>query len=71
MVPRGRPPNRPLEHDTNVQTKRGRSEYVKRKQNLKPKIKQTTTNMVGDTKTKMYYNYVCVVKGYTVFVVFF
>ena len=28
MAPSGRPPKRPLEHDTNVQTKRWRFEYI-------------------------------------------
>ena len=44
MAPSGRPPKRPLEHDTNVQTKRGRSEYVKRKQNLKLNESQNQAN---------------------------
>ena len=36
MAPSGRPPKRPLtECDINVQTKRGRPDHVKRKQNLR------------------------------------
>ena len=62
MAPSGRPPKRPLEHDTNVRTKRGRSEYVKRKQNLKLNESQNQAN-----------HHKCVVRGngYIVFVVFF
>ena len=43
---------------------------MKRKQNLKLNESQNQTNH-HNTKTKMYYNYVCVVRGneYTVFVV--
>ena len=44
MAPSGRPPKRPLEHDTNVQTKQRSSEYVKRKQNLKLNETQNQAN---------------------------
>ena len=33
LAPSGRPPKRPLDDDPSVQTKRGRLEHVKRKQN--------------------------------------
>ena len=34
LAPSGRPPKRPLDDDPSAQTKRGRLEHVRRKQNL-------------------------------------
>ena len=44
LGPSGRPPKRPLDDDPSVQTKRGRLEHVKRKQNLRLNELQNQTN---------------------------
>ena len=45
MAPCGRPPKRPLtDGDINVQTKRGRPDHVKRKQNLRSNEVQNQAN---------------------------
>ena len=45
MAPSGRPPKRPLtDCDINVQTKRGRPDYIKRKQNLRLNQEKNQTN---------------------------
>lgn len=45
MAPSGRPPKRPLsEMDPNIQIKRGRHDYVKRKQNLRLNELQNQAN---------------------------
>ena len=44
LAPSGRPPKRPLDDDPSVQTKRGRLEHVKRKQNLRLNELQNQAN---------------------------
>ena len=44
LAPSGRPPKCPLDDDPSVQTKRGRLEHVKRKQNLRLNELQNQTN---------------------------
>ena len=45
MAPSGRPPKRPLsEMDPNIQTKRRRLDYVKRKENLRLNESQNQAN---------------------------
>lgn len=47
MAPSGRPRKRPLDNaDCNVQTKRGRGEHVKRKQNLKLNVTKNQANHI-------------------------